>query len=82
MLDEHVQIKYDEKKTKISLFTLATTSAPNVKDTPRSFSLQSCVSLSGSDRTKQHDKRVNQIVKHIPQQIAEQSFKQKANNNY
>lgn len=35
---------------------LATTSAPNVKDTPRSFSPQPMVSLSGSDQRRSHSR--------------------------
>ena len=35
---------------------LATTSAPNVNDTPRSFSPQPIVSLSGSDHSKSHSR--------------------------
>lgn len=33
---------------------LLTTSAPNVNDTPRSFSPQPCTSLSGSDHNRSH----------------------------
>lgn len=33
-----------------------TTSGPNVKDIPRSFSLQPMVSFSGSDHSKSHNK--------------------------
>ena len=35
---------------------LATTSAPKVKETPRSFSPQPCTSLSGSDHSRSHSK--------------------------
>jgi hypothetical protein len=37
---------------------LDTTSGPNVKDTPRSFSLQPVISLSGSDQSKSHKRPV------------------------
>lgn len=35
---------------------LATTSAPKVKETPRSFSPQPCTSLSGSDQSRSHSR--------------------------
>ena len=42
-----------------------TTSAPNVKETPRSFSPQPCTSLSGSDQRRSHKRpemRKNKVV--------------------
>lgn len=46
--------------------TLATTSAPNVNETPRSFSPQPCVSLSGSDLFESIDQIVVQSSSHSP----------------
>ena len=46
--------------------TLATTSAPNVNETPRSFSPQPCVSLSGSDLFESIDQMVAQSSSHLP----------------
>jgi len=49
---------------------LATTSAPNVNETPRSFSPQPIVSLSGSDHSKSHSRpwsgtSVGRIIRRI-----------------
>lgn len=38
------------------LRNLLTTSAPKVKETPRSFSPQPCTSLSGSDHNRSHNR--------------------------
>ena len=49
---------------------LLTTSAPNVNDTPRSFSPQPCTSLSGSDHSRSHSSPVNSHhTVHIPASI-------------
>lgn len=42
---------------------LLTTSAPNVNDTPRSFSPQPCTSLSGSDHSRSHRRPAEDSVR-------------------